>query len=115
NGDVVWSPGEWSRWDLLAAVSPLVAGKLRTATEFHESDTTLVRCDIDWAMSWQTWFVHGFWIVLLILAFAIFPTWTVALPALIIALWAYQISEEQREFREKIIAAAKELGFQPSK
>ena len=112
NGDVVWPPGEWSRWDLLAAVSPLVAGKLRTATEYHDGGATLVRCDIDWAMSWQTWFVHALWLALLILAFAIFPTWTVAIPALIIALWAYQISEEQREFRDKIIAAATELGFE---
>lgn len=115
NGDVVWPPGEWSRWDLLAAVSPFVAGKLRTATEYHDQNATLVRCDIDWAMSWQTWMVHALWIVLLILAFVIFPTWTVAIPALIIALWAYQISEEQSQFREKIIAAAKELGFQPTK
>ncbi len=111
NGDVVWPPGEWSRWDLLAAVSPLVAGKLRTATEYHDEGATVVRCDIDWAMSWQTWFVHGSWIALLFLTFAVLPMWMVAFPALIIAGWGYQISEEQQEFRKKIEKAAVEMGF----
>ncbi len=112
NGDVVWPAGDWSRWDLLAAVSPLIAGKIRTATEHHEGGSTLVRLDVDWAMSWQTWMVHAFWLIFLVMAVTVLPTWMVVFPALIIAAWAYQISEEQREFRDKIEETAREMGFE---